>query len=72
MSRNITKPQLALAVAKGKRIELEQILDDIRGREVPGIINVVFSRIQELKKEIDEIEGNIPKYIESQHKGLIS
>ena len=51
------KKQLALSVAKGKRVELEVLLDNIRGREVPGIQNVIVTRIEELKDEIKDIEG---------------
>ena len=70
MSRGITKPQLALAVAKGRLSEAMLLQERMRvGNSVSLVIK---DRIKEIQKEIDEIQGNVPVYLENQRKGLIS
>lgn len=87
MSRGITKPQLALSVAKGKRAELLALQADYEKRyrehalkfgkdpdDIPRTIyaDMIADFVKRLDCEIAEIEGNIPVYVENQRKGLIS
>lgn len=81
MSRGITKPQFALAVAKGKLLELKALRVHMDIADIPHdnsmsgaarVRTVVEKRIKEVQYEIDSIEGNLPTYTENQRKGLIS
>lgn len=60
MSKGISKFQLALAVAKGKRVELEQLQEACRGASQMQFQTTIEYRIHKLKLEIKEIEGLIP------------
>lgn len=69
MSKGISKIQLALAVAKGKRIELVLLKGQLKDKRD---IDLVTDRIKEIDLEIKTIEGNVPAYNEQVQRGLIS
>ena len=72
MSKGITKIQLALSVAKGKRIALLKLKRELQLNNTTDPQVQIDNDIRLLDREIKEIEGNVPKYVERQHRGLIS
>lgn len=66
MSKGISKKQLALAIAKGKRVELVIVKGLLfSGRDV----DIIVDRIKALDREILEIDNYVPVAVEG--KGLI-
>ena len=70
MSKGITKIQLAVAVQKGKILELKFMLENCSGGG--SWRRYLIVRIKQLEDELKEIQGNVPIYVERQEKGLIS
>lgn len=87
MSKGITKIQLAVAVAKAKRLEAVNcknlilagagsLADSPMKKTITIVVEdaakIISDRVKELDREIDEIQGNVPVYNERVEKGLIS